>query len=336
MQEKELNKEKLEVKKLELEIKALNKPWYAKPAYLGILIALISIFSAQFTGLIDIKKEALNLEKLKLEREVYKFEERKKSLSSEIEFLEKKITDQESLMLAQKNKLDSFQLITTELRKKNQSAIKELGILQTQKEHLTIQIKNKEELLKTSNKKLYESQKENQKLKEALFALNSNLFKKPKEDDIKVSKTDKFLKTTIKIDYLRLGFIPDPSYLDSVVNEISKYYKIDKAKSKIRITGTADGLKISRPIKYSGEYGNFIEDKYFSERERTNKVLRMKEGDYIKNNEQLAFLRAFGMKKAFIDDFKNEPNIDLIIDVHEKLGPEFRNINIEIISPLIK
>ncbi len=68
------NKEDLELKKLELEIKELARPIWLRPAFLGafvpIVLAILALASTMLTGLFDKRMAELRDQREKLEEEV--------------------------------------------------------------------------------------------------------------------------------------------------------------------------------------------------------------------------------------------------------------------------
>ncbi len=99
-------------------------------------------------------------------------------------------------------------------------------------------------------------------------------------------------------------------------------------KVKIEISGTADATPIIRTIKYDGSYGDF-EDEPIIENGEMNAITVTKAGG-VKENRQLAFLRAQGVKKYLEDNVESlkDVNADYTfrVDVAEGKGSEFRRI----------
>ncbi len=81
-------KDILEIKKLELEIKAMNKPVWQNPAIIlaifSSLIALIGLFLGFYTGFFDNQKILLETKKEKVASEVNKLEDERKRLYDEV------------------------------------------------------------------------------------------------------------------------------------------------------------------------------------------------------------------------------------------------------------
>lgn len=81
------DRKQLELEKISLEIVELKKSWWKKVEYLRIIIpsllALISILLAFNSGLVDLSKKELEIEKKQLVYDISKFNDRKDSLYSE-------------------------------------------------------------------------------------------------------------------------------------------------------------------------------------------------------------------------------------------------------------
>lgn len=109
--------------------------------------------------------------------------------------------------------------------------------------------------------------------------------------------------------------------------DFSQYIK-DGKKLKVTISGTADASPIIRTIPYTGIYGDFVDEPIYENGDLT--AITVTKADGIKENRQLAFLRAEGVK-----DFlqKNVSNLDQMdtdyvfkVDVAQGKGSEFRRI----------
>lgn len=104
-------------------------------------------------------------------------------------------------------------------------------------------------------------------------------------------------------------------------------------KVKVVIKGSADAAPIKRTLPYGGEYGDFTEEPIFSNGEQTYVTVSKKSG--ISDNEQLAFLRAMGMKDAIKKGVKvmEQMNVDYVTHVEqaEGIGGEFRRIFVDFI-----
>lgn len=112
----------------------------------------------------------------------------------------------------------------------------------------------------------------------------------------------------------------------------SQYIKEGK-KLEIKISGVADASPIRGKIAYDGHYGEFTNEPVYKDGNLSNITVTKKSG--ITANEQLAFLRAAGVK-SYIE--KNIPELSKMstdyefhIDVSEKAGSEYRRISVEVL-----
>ncbi|MDE6009020.1 MAG: hypothetical protein K2G90_07405 [Muribaculaceae bacterium] len=109
--------------------------------------------------------------------------------------------------------------------------------------------------------------------------------------------------------------------------DLAQYLKAGK-KLKVVISGTADASPIVRTIPYNGVYGDFENEPIYENGDLT--AITVTKSDGIKENRQLAFLRAEGVKDFLQKnvDKLNEMNADYTIkvDVAEGKGAEFRRI----------
>lgn len=112
--------------------------------------------------------------------------------------------------------------------------------------------------------------------------------------------------------------------------DFAEYVK-DGKKVNVKISGTADSTPIIHGIKYDGVYGDFDNEIVYKNGQMTG--ISVNEKDGIKENEQLAFLRAYGVRDFIA---KNVPELDKMnanyqyhISVAEGKGSEFRRITTE-------
>lgn len=113
-------------------------------------------------------------------------------------------------------------------------------------------------------------------------------------------------------------------------SELGQYLTPGK-KTAVKISGSADATPILYGIAYDGTYGDFDDEPVYKGDQLTAITINPKTG--IKENEQLAFLRAYGVKE-FLD--KNvgklsDMNTDYRyhISVSEDKGSQFRRISTE-------
>lgn len=113
-------------------------------------------------------------------------------------------------------------------------------------------------------------------------------------------------------------------------NEFAQYVKAGK-KVIVKITGMADALPINGSIAYDGCYGEFVNEPVYKNNDLTNLTVTSKAG--ITTNEQLAFMRAEGVKEYICNRIQGiqqmETEYRQYIQVTEGKGGEFRRINVE-------
>lgn len=112
--------------------------------------------------------------------------------------------------------------------------------------------------------------------------------------------------------------------------DLAQYVK-DGKKLNVKISGTADGSPILRGIPYDGSYGEFENEPVYQNDQLTGISVNTKDG--IKQNEQLAFIRATGVKDYLeknVDNLKDmKSDYRYYINVSEGKGGEFRRITTE-------
>lgn len=113
-------------------------------------------------------------------------------------------------------------------------------------------------------------------------------------------------------------------------NDFSQYIKAGK-QLRMKIYGTADAAPIVRGIPYDGTYGDFDNEPVYKNSQLTS--ISVNTADGIKQNEQLAFMRAIGVKHYLEKNVANLSDMDtthdFFIDVAEEKGGQFRRITTE-------
>ncbi|MDE6717185.1 MAG: WD40 repeat domain-containing protein [Muribaculaceae bacterium] len=103
-------------------------------------------------------------------------------------------------------------------------------------------------------------------------------------------------------------------------------------KMKVRLLGTADATPIVRGIPYDGSYGEFEEEPVYIDGRLQTVTVDAKNG--IKENEQLAFLRAMGVKDYLNKNVKGFKDMDTDyryeVNVSKDKGSEHRRITLEL------
>ncbi len=117
----------------------------------------------------------------------------------------------------------------------------------------------------------------------------------------------------------------------SLEGELANYVKEGK-KVNVQISGTADSSPIVGKIIYDGIYGEFEDEPIYNNGELT--VVTITPKGRITENEQLAFLRAQGVKNFLETNVKElqqmRSNYRIDINVTEGKGSQFRRITAEI------
>ena len=115
-------------------------------------------------------------------------------------------------------------------------------------------------------------------------------------------------------------------------NEFKQYIRPGK-KVQIRVTGSADAAPINKRIAYAVEYGAYDEALVYSENELSTISVNKETG--ITTNQQLAFLRAMGVKnytEQHITALNSmNTNYEAHINVSSERGAEYRRIGIKFV-----
>lgn len=113
-------------------------------------------------------------------------------------------------------------------------------------------------------------------------------------------------------------------------SEFAPYVKAGK-KVQVRITGMADALPIHGKIAYDGCYGDFTNEPVYKNQELGHISVTKESG--ITENEQLAFLRATGVKEYIhrnIAAFRQmQTDYQHNLEITAEKGGEFRRITVE-------
>ena len=108
-------------------------------------------------------------------------------------------------------------------------------------------------------------------------------------------------------------------------------YTVEGKQVKIEVTGMADALPFSRTVAYDGCYGDYEEEPVYKNGELSNITVTRKTG--ISQNEQLAYLRAMGVKDYMEKNIsslqKMKTSYDTHIEVSENKGGEYRRIGVK-------
>jgi len=112
-----------------------------------------------------------------------------------------------------------------------------------------------------------------------------------------------------------------------------KQYIVAGKKVVMEVTGSADAAPINRKIPYGEEYGAFNEALVYNKGELTTLTVTSATG--ITTNEQLALLRAAGVKEYVQNNVRElatmQTDFDFHINVSNERGAEFRRIGIKFV-----
>lgn len=112
--------------------------------------------------------------------------------------------------------------------------------------------------------------------------------------------------------------------------DFANYVKQGK-RLNVKISGTADATPIRSKLVYDGAYGDIENEPIYQDNKMSAISVTSKEN--ITSNEQLAFLRAYGVKNFLENNVKGLSDMDTRytynIGVSEGKGSEFRRITVE-------
>lgn len=111
--------------------------------------------------------------------------------------------------------------------------------------------------------------------------------------------------------------------------DFAQYIRTGK-KLKVKITGMADASPIRGKIPYGGQYGEYTDEPVYKDGNLSNLTITRQSG--ITDNEQLAFLRAAGVRDHIQKNIPAITQMDtdytFYIQVTKEEGSEFRRINV--------
>ena len=113
-------------------------------------------------------------------------------------------------------------------------------------------------------------------------------------------------------------------------SDFAQYIKPGK-KVVVRITGSADALKISGSIPYDGCYGDIDSEPYYLNGQLGTMTISQRQG--IRENEQLAFVRALGVKKYVENQMTSlaqmQTDYQYNVELAEGTGGQYRRISVD-------
>ena len=111
--------------------------------------------------------------------------------------------------------------------------------------------------------------------------------------------------------------------------DFAQYVQAGK-KLRVKITGLADASPINGKIAYNGVYGEFTDEPVYKDNDLSNITVTKESG--VTQNDQLAFLRAVGVKEYLLQNIpafsKMDSDYNYYIEVTKEKGSEYRRIGV--------
>lgn len=111
--------------------------------------------------------------------------------------------------------------------------------------------------------------------------------------------------------------------------DFAQYVQAGK-KLRVKITGMADASPINGKIAYNGVYGEFTDEPVYKDNDLSNITVTKESG--VTQNDQLAFLRAVGVKEYLLQNIpafsKMDSDYNYYIEVTKEKGSEYRRIGV--------
>lgn len=111
--------------------------------------------------------------------------------------------------------------------------------------------------------------------------------------------------------------------------DFAQYVQSGK-KLRVKITGMADASPINGKIAYNGVYGEYTNEPVYKDNDLSNITVTKESG--ITQNDQLAFLRAVGVKEYLLQNIpafsKMDSDYNYYIEVTKEKGSEYRRISV--------
>ena len=149
--------------------------------------------------------------------------------------------------------------------------------------------------------------------------------------DEEYSATDDFAPGRFKCEESNAALAMLAIVKKALTGDFSKYM-VEGKQVKVQITGMADALPFRRTVAYDGCYGDFDQEPVYKNDELTN--ITVTEATGISENEQLAYLRAMGVKDYLdrnIPAFgKMRTSFDTYIEVSQNKGGAYRRIGVKL------
>ena len=149
--------------------------------------------------------------------------------------------------------------------------------------------------------------------------------------DEEYSATDDFAPGRFKCEESNAALAMLAIVKKALTGDFSKYM-VEGKQVKVQITGMADALPFRRTVAYDGCYGDFDQEPVYKDDELSN--ITVTEATGISENEQLAYLRAMGVKDYLdrnIPAFgKMRTTFDTYIEVSQNKGGAYRRIGVKL------
>lgn len=111
--------------------------------------------------------------------------------------------------------------------------------------------------------------------------------------------------------------------------DFAQYVQSGK-KLRVKITGMADASPINGKIAYNGVYGEYTNEPVYKDNDLSNITVTKESG--ITQNDQLAFLRAVGVKEYLLQNIpafsQMDSDYNYYIEVTKEKGSEYRRISV--------
>ena len=112
-------------------------------------------------------------------------------------------------------------------------------------------------------------------------------------------------------------------------NDMAKYVVAGKT-LKVHITGMADATPFVNTVSYDGSYGDYEREPVTKDGNLSAVTVTRETG--ISENDQLAFLRAMGVKHYMMENIPSlqtmDTRYDASVNVSDKAGSEYRRIGV--------
>lgn len=149
--------------------------------------------------------------------------------------------------------------------------------------------------------------------------------------DEEYSATDDFAPGRFKCEESNAALAMLAIVKKALTGDFSKYM-VEGKQVKVQITGMADALPFRRTVAYDGCYGDFDQEPVYKNDELTN--ITVTEATGISENEQLAYLRAMGVKdyldRNILAFGKMRTTFDTYIEVSQNKGGAYRRIGVKL------